>query len=296
MLPRGVLLCALASALGACGDEGDVRARSLRPDPCAALAANLLAVGATLPVAENDRVHEEASACLRRALETGDPAGAQRAYLVLDRWFGGSARAGGRLLGRPAVAGAVLDAALERARADLVEPLLSMAEALVPATEDAEAPARLARARTWVRLARRGDLPRLPPHEGPEVVLYADDFHLGETLLLSVLGRWAREGAAGGLRVTVVPLARGIVRHGMRRVPAPQAEERAAVEARVAGTGLGLAPASLPAGEAGGRLGLEAEAAAVFVLDRAGAIRGRLSSPIPDPRALDEVVQRVGSR
>ena len=58
-----------------------------------------------------------------------------------------------------------------------------------------------------------------------------------------------------------------------------------------------LAPESVGGATVEERLGLEgADAMALFVLDRDGAIRARRSASIPDARDLDEAVQRAASR
>jgi hypothetical protein len=275
---------AAALLLAACGDEGR-RGESATPEGAA-----------------------DISRAIRERLRAGDVEGASGLYArLVERHEGRAVTESGRALPRSATAGAVFDDALDAARARIegarpdraaADRALAVARRLLADTEDAESEGRLERAERWVRRETAEDLASAwPKHEGPRVVVHAEDFALAETVFLSVLARWAREGEAQGLEVLLVPVIAGNVREGIRRVPAesPAAERRHAL-ARIEGTMVRAAPTSPTLAEAGAALGVEEGDAAILVLDRSGRVAGRLSGRTPDPRVLEVVVQRVGSR
>jgi hypothetical protein len=129
------------------------------------------------------------------------------------------------------------------------------------------------------------------------VVVAADDYDLAEPSLMRPLARWAKEGAAAGLRVGVLPLHRGYVRVGTRRTRAQDRdEERRAVAARLADTLVVLEPEPSDAAAAAADLGLVGQDHALLVADREGRIVARLSGRHLDLAAVEGAVQRVGSR
>jgi len=140
----------------------------------------------------------------------------------------------------------------------------------------------------------------------PLVIVVADDFALGEVIFQSVLQRWLREGQEAGLRGVLVPIRRGQVRRGLRRVPVEDpAEEEAALREDAAAIGLiptdtteaGLFAAPYPDGfRLAVALGLERQETALLIVDRRGRIVGRLSGTGLDPRSLDPVIQKLVSR
>ncbi|MDA1194481.1 MAG: hypothetical protein O2894_04790 [Planctomycetota bacterium] len=210
-----------------------------------------------------------------------------------------------RLLARRRIEGARGDRDEARSAYDLAMALL--------ADDEEEDRARLEHTRRWFEgdtlaswtaplgltvgpaLAKRG-----PPH----VVVLADDFALGDELLTSVLMRWLREGEEVGMRGVIVPVLRGQVRMGLRRVPAPdEAAERASLADRAQAMGFVLEPDAglFGGGAVDGRrlaatLGLEGQDVALFVLDGEGRIVARLSGQGLDPRGLDPVIQKLTSR
>ena len=137
----------------------------------------------------------------------------------------------------------------------------------------------------------------------PMVVVLADDFALGEIIFQSVLGRWVRDGADAGLVGVLIPIKRGQVRFGMRRVTAEsEAQEVAAIEedaakARLVTTwdedaGLFAAPFDEGA-KLAKAMGLEKQEVGLLLIDAKGRIVARMSGTGIDPRALDPVVQKL---
>lgn len=248
------------------------------------------------------------SAALRRALDAHDLAAAAGALALLVREHGGASEMpDGRRLPPGATVGAVFDEALAEARRAIdgaapdrerAERALVLADELGPEVGDGESLNALLAAQRWVALRTLTDLATpLAPHEGPRVVVVADDYDLGEAALRRPLVRWAREGAAGGLRVGVVPMQRGWVRVGIRRTRArDRDEERGAMARRLEGTGLVLEPEPPDADAVAQDVGLQGQESAVLVVDRAGRIAARLAGRNLDPSGLDAVVQKVGSR
>ncbi len=138
------------------------------------------------------------------------------------------------------------------------------------------------------------------------VIVVADDFALGEVVFQSVLARWMRDAGEGELTGVLIPILRGEVRRGMRRVPVedPQ-EERAALAEDAAKAGLvpswnadsGLFAAPFHDGAKLAELmGLESQSSGLLIVDRRGRIVARLSGTGIDPRELDPVIQKVTGR
>jgi hypothetical protein len=129
------------------------------------------------------------------------------------------------------------------------------------------------------------------PTEG--VVVLIDDFALGELRLTDRLARWRREGA----RVWGIPIWRGQIRMGMRRMPAEStADERRSLEAHAAGVDLPLWKDVSLASERLTSLGLGRQDVVVLVIDGEGRIVGRQAGIQPDLRALEPAVQRLLTR
>jgi hypothetical protein len=246
------------------------------------------------------------SARVTAALDRGDFPGAEAALDALIRDHGGAGELpDGRTLSPEAMVGAVFESAVERARRQVdgpapdrgeAERALAVAERRMPGDETAAAS--LALARAWVGLRSLDDVRTpLAQHDGPRVLAVADDFDLGEMLYVRSLRRWSEEGGPEGLRVAVVPMLRGWVRVGIRRTRAKDKdEERRAVAARLAGSGVVLEPEPPDADAFAKTLGLSGQDAAVLVFDRAGRLVARLSGRNFDPAVLDTVVQKVTSR
>ena len=248
------------------------------------------------------------SRALRSALDEGNPEQAHTALLGLQQQHGGSGElADGRVLSAQALTGAVFDAAVAAARArasgtapsrERAAAALAVAELLSSEIQDDEGLRALAAASRWVALERLGDLGTpLAAHEGPRVIVAADDFDLGEPGLVRALVRWQEEGRSAGLRVAVLPLYRGYVRVGIRRTRAQdQDEERRALATRLAPSGLSLEPEPQSAAATSADLGLLGQDMAIVVADRTGRLVARLSGRALDPALLEAAVQRVGSR
>ena len=143
----------------------------------------------------------------------------------------------------------------------------------------------------------------LAPDDGRRQVVHLrnalveEESELRTTVLPSVLGRWARDHAARGLEVVLVPLHEDDVRVGIRRVRAAPDEARAALEARA--RELGLVPHAVMPRRTPLRRMLDAlnRDVAIFVVDRRGRIVARQTGRATlDPRALEEAVQRVATR
>ena len=234
-------------------------------------------------------------------LERHDPAAALARLDRIDRTFGGSGREpNGRALPSSILAGALVDEAAAAARR-LVEgptPDGAAAERALDAGRKAldrteMAPADLSQieaAARYLALRRERDVVEgdLVAHAKGRVIVFADHFQLLEPILPSVLKRWNR-----GVRVEVVGLVVGRVREGIRRVPAPEKEERAVLSARIAALGLHLRSTLAFDAPAAHALGLERGGATVFVFDPSGALVGRASGAALDPRVLDPVVTRL---
>ena len=151
-----------------------------------------------------------------------------------------------------------------------------------------------------------GDPDTPSPDARPFVVVVSDDFALGEAVFQGVLARWMRDGKDAGLVGVLVPVRRGEVRRGMRRVAAADPrEETAAFEEDAAKAGLvttwttasGLFAARFDEGAAlAEAMGLERQETALLVVDRRGRIVARLSGTGLDPRVLDPVIQKVTGR
>jgi hypothetical protein len=290
-LPLGAVLLGLL--VGACGPQDDRPGDGAGP-------------GAEPGPADESRA--AVSARLRERLDADDLDAAHAALLVLRRDHEGRGELpDGRVLAPEALTGAVFDQAIALARRDVSGPRadveraarrLRVAESLAPDLDETEAPLALAAARRWVALDTLARLATpLAPHPGPRVVVAADDFDLGEPSLARPLARWAKEGAAAGLRVGVLPLLRGYVRVGTRRTRAQDVdEERRAVAARLADTLVVLEPEPADATAAAADLGLLGRDVAVLVADREGRIVARLAGRGLDLDALEGAVQRVGSR
>lgn len=222
-----------------------------------------------------------------------------------------------RLLARRRIEGAQPDQTAALATLDAAEALL--------AKDDAEDRARVAATRAWVTAHDMGAvLASVQATAGPGlgappgvsrasgalphafIVVLADDFALGEVILADVLRRWLREGKASGLTGVLLPIRRGEIRLGLRRVPvATEAEETDALRAHAQRIGLrqtsepgsGLVAGTLRDGAALAKaMGLEGQEAGLLIVDRRGRIVGRLSGVGIDPRVLDPVIQKLTSR
>jgi hypothetical protein len=297
-IPRPWLVVLLLA--GACGSE---QATSV-PSACEALAVDLEDEEGGAG-GDDASTHERVSACLRTALDDGHLTLAARLVDVLVRTFDGRLRlASGRVVGSAETTrGALVDAAIDvvdaRLRGDDVfgaREAARLAAAEAARIQDEALRRRAAGTVAWVDLDAAADCPGpLPPHAGPRVVAYVDDFLLGEATLPSVLARWAREGEDGRLQVLVVPVRRGLVREGVRVREATEAEEAAAIRRRLEGTGIVQGPA-VAAATAAERLGLDAEAGAILVVSRDGRVVARRRGRVLDPRDLEGAVQRVAGR
>jgi hypothetical protein len=287
------LLLALLALVAGCGERADRREGARDP--------------ANRAPGTDAESRGALSARLRAALDAGDLDGAQAALAGLVRDHAGAGEMpDGRTLSPAAMAGAVFDAAVAKARSAIEGPApdraraehaLDVAAQRLP--EEADSRAALEAARRWVALRALGDLEKtaLAPHTGARVVAVADDFDLGEMALSRALRRWSAEGAPDGLRVGLVPMFRGWVRVGIRRTRAKDRdEERRAVAARLAGTGVVLEPEPGDADAVAADLGLLGQDAAILVFDRAGRLLARLSGRNLDPALLDGAVQKAASR
>jgi hypothetical protein len=127
----------------------------------------------------------------------------------------------------------------------------------------------------------------VPAGNGPRVIVFTDDFQLGEPVLPSVLKRWS-----AGITVGIVGRLTGHVRRGMRRSPVKSdAEEREVMSAHAKAGGLAVSAVVPRGGAIETRLGLPQDAGAVvFVLDKSGKILARMSGNALDPRPLDVIV------
>ncbi|MHC5010713.1 MAG: hypothetical protein ACYTG6_07135, partial [Planctomycetota bacterium] len=267
--PPVLLLLLLGAGTCGCGEDGAPAAPPLPPDDppartvprprleagawiggegsCADLASllrsapDLDAAVAATPDAAQSRM----TACIQDALASGELEAAHTAFEGLLRFFEGRGRTDRGLLSEGAIRGAIFEDALAAGRRRAEGPdtdaygaleALGLAARLATEGADPEMRSQLAGVTNWVTIDALADLPgTLGDHVGPRVVAYADDFNLGEPWLLPVLGRWAAEGAEGGLRVGVVPIYRGTVRQGIRRIPATAGAEHEAIAARLAG-------------------------------------------------------------
>lgn len=248
---------------------------------------------------------------LRLALQDGDVETAlRRQHMLLDRFGGEGISPEGRPLPADVIVGAIFDESLYQARVRIegAKPDLAGSESALRVAQDTvaqgdeEAATRIKETATWVRLEQTRDLAaplRFSPAvtSGPWVLVFADDFALGEGVFLSVLERWQRDGADAGLRVEVVPIRTGQVRVGIRRLPAESAdEELASIAQRAKSAGLSLAPGKGVPAPRLTAIGLGPQETALLVVDAAGRIVGRLSGTNVDPRALDLVIERLISR
>ena len=247
------------------------------------------------------------TAWMTDALDGGRVEEARRAHRALLAEAGGEARyPDGSQGSRPAVAAGLVSAsaaeARRRAEGDAADRAsarraLEVADEVLraEAVEDPEAVDELAAARRWVSLEDAAALgPALAPHDGPRIVVLAEDFALGDAVLASVLGRWAEEGASGALRVGVVPIRTGHVRRGLRREAATPEEEERSLARRIVAPVAREPGAWRPAD--GARLGLPPLHVGILAFDRQGRLAARLSGLGVEPRALDAVVQRLASR
>jgi hypothetical protein len=237
-------------------------------------------------------------------IERKDVERAHAAYArLVEEFEGEGVLASGDRLGRSTVAAALAEAALEEARQRgegsegdraRAASALEVATALVPDAKDPEVEANHAATKTWLEAAKVDDLlPEPSPHAGPRVVVFADDFWLGEPVPLSVLRRWA----AAGVRVGVVPLVRGTVREGMRRVPQPSAEvEVARIVARLADGPAVREPGAYRVRTAREHAGLPSGWNGAVVADARGTVVARVSGITPDLSRLDAAVERVAGR
>jgi len=244
----------------------------------------------------------ELSTTFRTALGAGEVEEAAAALDALAHAGDGSLLVGEHTLSAEVARATLLDACLAAARErieafppDRPGALHAIDVALEVATpEDAE---RVEGTRLWVSATDASGLPGpLAEHEGPRVVFYVDDFHLGEALLQSVGARWAREGEKGMLRVSVLPILRGKLRGGTRRIHAERGAEIAGLARDVARIGLELEPGVLTGRDAQAKLGLGKIEGALVILDRHGRIVGRMTGAILDPRPLNTRVEKVTSR
>lgn len=292
---------------GGCGDDPPRNPGREAPG------ARPLPAGTAAPGAEPPpRTRSALSAGLREALSDRDLPRAADLLARLEADHDGRFELpDGRVLARGAAQGAVLDGAVAAAR-EAVERLpadpaaaqraLAVAEGLPAAGADGGADPEelraLGAARRYCALARLGDLATpTAPHAGPRVLVVADDFDLGEPGVVPHLVRWARENRAGGLRVGVLPMFRGLVRVGMRRTRARDLdEERAAVARRLAHTGVDLEPEPTSAAAAAADLGLLGQDMAVLVFERGGGLVARRAGRGLDLAALDAAVERAASR
>jgi hypothetical protein len=316
--------------LTACGDDPPLAPAPPRPAPDDALDAiraiaeddeRVRAHLAAWPLEAAGYEHAEATRValtwrMRLALQDGEIEAAARDLDALRARFDPAegVTPEGRRLSPEIMAGALVDEAITRARKHIDGPqpneagarrLIAIAENVPRGAPDAQAEARLDRARRWIALSSLPDLARaigiaLPAHEGgPRAIVLADDFGLGEAVFAGVLERWARDGAAAGMRVELVPIVRGQVRMGIRRVPAAdRAEELAAIHEKARRHGIDVAGVSKDGIDTARlqALGLRAQDVAVLVLNDRGLIVARLTGRALDPRELDPVVKRLLSR
>lgn len=254
---------------------------------------------------------------IRTALQDGKVESALPDYTLLEDRFAdeGVSPEGRRLPGRILRAG-IFEEALARARERIeggrpnraaAQRALAVAPALLEPQGGADHKLwiDLARVDQWVDLARVEELAppwnaRLLGASGPRVLVFADDFTLGEVVFAGVLERWQRDGRDGGLRVLVVPVVRGQVRMGLRLIPAESVEEELA-SIRTRCRSIGLEVAGAPEERASTSQletwwGLGAQDVAILVIDTEGRIVGRMAGTNLDPRPLDRVIQRLVSR
>jgi hypothetical protein len=246
------------------------------------------------------------TAWLTLEIDGGRVEEAEKAYRALVEEYDGVGRDAGRgTLPRDALAGGLYESAVEQARRriegsnpDLVSArsALGVADALAKEAEEPDLAQLGTRGRAWVERTTLADLVgRVETHDGPRVVALLDDFLLGDTVIASVLERWSKEGADSGLRVGVLPILRGHVREGIRRVRVDTARERAHIAARFGKNAVHLEPGVFTDAEAAA-WGVPSGEGAVLLTDRTGRVVARVCSRNPDPRALDEAVQRVLGR
>ena len=247
---------------------------------------------------------------IRARLEAGRLEAAQRDLgRLIERFGGDGISPEGRELDEAAIALGILDEHLRRARArvegprpapDAARAVLAGIGALAD-YEDARDTERRLGVTRWIDLATATDLGEAlgwsaDAHDGPRVLVFTDDFTLGEPVFAGVLERWQRQGKERDLRVGVVPLLRGQVRVNLRRMPAgSEEEELASIRSRAEKHGLALEPGL--AGDAFVRtFAIEPQGVAVIIADADGRILGRLSGRNLDPRGLETVYQRLTSR
>jgi len=305
-----VVLALAGAALVGCGDPPPAPPAPPKiPTPTADPSPRPPPTERPLPPIPEDATAHEVSNVLRDALgDDGDLRAAVPALRrLVETHYGVGTNAGGGGARVELLAGAVAMRAAEVARAAVEGPapdpararaLLEIGTAALAAAEATDAPeaADLARARAWVDLAgppfdaeRVGRTAREAPEE--YVLVVTDDFELGETLLSSVLRRWAK-----GAPVEIVARLTGHVRAGMRREPADEETELASVGKRIAAIGArpaGVLRADDPRIEASGlgpgtsvflvRPGVMVQASRVLV--------ARCAGRMIDPRVLDDPVR-----
>jgi hypothetical protein len=226
---------------------------------------------------------------LRLRLEAHDAEGARAALDRLRPRSGpDDVRAAEGAVFEEAVAGA--RRFVEGPRPDLEASLRSLAAATglarTPEDETAQEDAR-----AYVTLASdptawRTRLPRLSFPKGRQVVVFSDDFALGEDVLASVLRRWAQSGVP----VSLVGRLTGEVREGVRHEKAGAMGEQRRFTRRAQDLGATFVGAIPAGGEEERALGLRGPGAWVFVVDAESRLVGRASGLVLDPRPLESLV------
>lgn len=221
---------------------------------------------------------------------------------LLRTRFGAGRRRDGRILSISAMRAGLLDAVIDTAHTLVAgdrpdrDKALEAIRIAVQIRSDDDGP-RLERTLRWIEADTLDELtPETPlslsPHDGPCVVALMDHFTLGEANIRAVLQRWAKHPR---LRVSFVPLWRGTVRMGIRRVPATRREERAIVRASAKEFGLHYEKGAAKT-DWSDVLGLGRTSSALLVLNREGTIVGRLRGTFFNPQRVEGSVQRVTTR
>ncbi len=313
--PTALLVLVLALGPAGCGDQRQAPAAA--PDPVGEALAWLegerdcgdtarvledAALGDLLAMDE-EAVQERLTLCLRRALQRADLPLMQACLRGLVRHFEGRGRDGRRILSAEAVQAAVFEGSIEVARRamEAEPPARGRAKAALATAarlpDGGTDPLRRRGVERWVGMenVRDADL-GLADHDGGRIVVWADDVLLGEPARLGILARWAEDGAAGGLRVGVIPQLSGQIRTGRRSRDAPPAEQLASIRDRLRTTRIQEEPMVRAPSWTRDHLGLQRHEGAILVVARGGHIVARRAGSLNDLLTLEGWVQKVASR
>ncbi len=197
------------------------------------------------------------------------------------------------------LAEAALDAALARIEGSDPDPVgASRAIAIAESLDEGELSSRIAATRRWCEATSLDDLGLslpAPPGAGARAVLLVDGFAVGaEAVLPSQWARWREEAKEASLEV--VPLLRGFVMAGIRRVPNASAEdETAALRAALTASSSTFHP-GIDGRAFDERLGLAASASVALIVDREGRLVARLAGPHLDLQRIEGAWRRIRAR